>query len=559
MRQRVSFTARLSAGIALCAFPLLFSACGTRESAVEAGNRTQTLLVGNLSEPNDLDPQIADSQQTFNLIMALMEGLAQYDARTCEPVPAVAEHWDVSPDKLTWTFHLRKNAVWSNGDPVTANDFVWSYQRMLTPSLGAEYAGMLFILKNGERYYKGEISDFSNVGVHAPDPRTLTLTLTHPVPYLPKLVCHAAWYPVHRATLEKFGRPYERGSAWTRPGNFVGNGYFDLAEWIPNKLIRMKKSQTYWDRNNIRLESVVFLPIENTSTEESMFRAGQLHITSSIPIVKIAVYRNDPALRPMLNQDPMLATYFYRFNVTQPPLNDPRVRRALTLSVNRQQIVEHVTKGGQIPAGHLTPPNIAGFTATANVPYDPAQARQLLAEAGFPGGKGFPKVELLYNTNESHRQIAEAIQQMWRRELGIEISLFNQEAKVYVETMRTMSYQIARYAWVGDYLDPSTFLDTMTTGNGNNQTGWSNAEYDRLIAAAETAGNETERYAYFQRCEEIIAAENPILPIYFYVRNNLQRPEVKGWYSNLLDLHPLKGVFLQPQSATLQAASTGSR
>lgn len=559
MRQRVSFTARLSAGIALCAFPLLFSACGTRESAVEAGNRTQTLLVGNLSEPNDLDPQIADSQQTFNLIMALMEGLAQYDARTCEPVPAVAEHWDVSPDKLTWTFHLRKNAVWSNGDPVTANDFVWSYQRMLTPSLGAEYAGMLFILKNGERYYKGEISDFSNVGVHAPDPHTLTLTLAHPVPYLPKLVCHAAWYPVHRATLEKFGRPYERGSAWTRPGNFVGNGYFDLVEWIPNKLIRMKKSQTYWDRNNIKLESVVFLPIENTSTEESMFRAGQLHITSSIPIVKIAVYRNDPSLRPMLNQDPMLATYFYRFNVTQPPLNDPRVRRALTLSVNRQQIVEHVTKGGQIPAGHLTPPNIAGFTATANVPYDPAQARQLLAEAGFPGGKGFPKVELLYNTNESHRQIAEAIQQMWRRELGIEISLFNQEAKVYVETMRTMSYQIARYAWVGDYLDPSTFLDTMTTGNGNNQTGWSNAEYDRLIAAAETAGNETERYAYFQRCEEIIAAENPILPIYFYVRNNLQRPEVKGWYSNLLDLHPLKGVFLQPQSATHQAASTGSR
>ncbi|MBX7123707.1 MAG: peptide ABC transporter substrate-binding protein [Opitutaceae bacterium] len=549
----------MSAGIALCAFPLLFSACGTRESAVEAGNRTQTLLVGNLSEPNDLDPQIADSQQTFNLIMALMEGLAQYDARTCEPVPAVAEHWDVSPDKLTWTFHLRKNAVWSNGDPVTANDFVWSYQRMLTPSLGAEYAGMLFILKNSERYYKGEISDFSNVGVHAPDPHTLTLTLAHPVPYLPKLVCHAAWYPVHRATLEKFGRPYERGSAWTRPGNFVGNGYFDLVEWIPNKLIRMKKSQTYWDRNNIKLESVVFLPIENTSTEESMFRAGQLHITSSIPIVKIAVYRNDPALRPMLNQDPMLATYFYRFNVTQPPLNDPRVRRALTLSVNRQQIVEHVTKGGQIPAGHLTPPNIAGFTATANVPYDPAQARQLLAEAGFPGGKGFPKVELLYNTNESHRQIAEAIQQMWRRELGIEISLFNQEAKVYVETMRTMSYQIARYAWVGDYLDPSTFLDTMTTGNGNNQTGWSNAEYDRLIAAAETAGNETERYAYFQRCEEIIAAENPILPIYFYVRNNLQRPEVKGWYSNLLDLHPLKGVFLQPQSATLQAASTGSR
>jgi len=546
VRHRSFSSGFLAAGIAIGAFPLLFLGCAPRESAVELGNRTQTLLVGNFSEPNDLDPQIADSQQTFNLIMALIEGLAQYDARTCEPVPAVAEGWNVSDDKLTWTFHLRQNAVWSNGDPVTANDFVWSYQRMLTPSLGAEYAGMLFILKNGEAYYKRETSDFSTVGAKAPDPHTLVLTLTHPVPYLPKLVCHAAWYPVHRPTLEKFGRTYERGSAWTRPGNFIGNGYFTLAEWMPNKLIRMKKSATYWDRDRVKLESVVFFPIENTSTEESMFRAGQLHITSSIPIEKIAVYRNDPALRLMLNQDPMLATYFYRFNVTKPPLNDARVRRALTLAVNRRQIVEHVTKGGQIPAGHLTPPNIAGFTARADVPYDPVQARQLLADAGFPGGRGFPRMELLYNTSEGHRQIAEAIQQMWRRELGIEVSLFNQEAKVYVETMRTLSYQIARYAWVGDYLDPSTFLDTMTTGNGNNQTGWSNAEYDRLIAAAEMAPNDTERFAAFQRCEEIIAAENPILPIYFYVRNNLQRPEVKGWFSNLLDLHPLKGVFLQP-------------
>ena len=533
-----------AAGIALGVFPLLFGGCGKRESAVAAGNRTQTLHLGNLSEPNDLDPQIADSQQTFNLIMALMEGLAQYDAKTCEPVPAVAERWEVSDDKLTWTFHLRQNAVWSNGDPVTASDFVWSYRRMLTPSLGAEYAYMLFILKNGEAYYQKKITDFAEVGAHAPDPHTLVLTLTHPVPYLPKLVCHSAWYPVHRPTLEKFGRPYERGSAWTRPGNFVGNGYFTLTEWTPNKLIRMTKSQTYWDKDQVKLASVIFYPIENTSTEESMFRTGQLHITSSIPIEKIAVYRNDPKLRPLLNQDTILATYYYRFNVTKPPFDDARVRRAFTLAVNRQQIVERVAKGGQMPAGHLTPPDIAGFTATAQVPYDPDQARQLLAEAGYPAGKGFPKVDLLFNTHEGHRQIAEAIQQMWRRELGVEIGLYNQEAKVYVETMRTLDYQVARYAWVGDYLDPSTFLDTMTTGNGNNQTGWSNAEYDRLIASAQTATNETDRFAAFQRCEEIIAAENPILPIYFYVRNNLQRPEVQGWYGNLLDIHPLKGVSL---------------
>lgn len=532
------------AGIAFGVSPLLFWGCGKRETAVESGNRTRTLHIGNLSEPNDLDPQIADSQQTFNLIMALMEGLAQYDPRTCEPVPAVAERWEVSADKLAWTFHLRSNAVWSNGDPVTADDFVWSYRRMLTPTLGAEYASMLFILRNGEAYYQRKITNFAEVGVEARDTHTLILTLNHPVPYLPKLVCHAAWYPVHRATLEKFGRPFERGSAWTRPGNFVGNGYFTLTEWAPNKLIRMTRSETYWDKDRLKLAAVVFYPIENTSTEESMFRAGQLHITASIPIDKIAVYRNDPALRPLLHQDTILATYYYRFNVTKPPFNDARVRRAFTLAVNRQQIVDRVTKGGQITAGHLTPPNIAGFTATANVSFDPEQARHLLAEAGYPGGRGFPKVELLFNTNESHRQIAEAIQQMWLRELGVEVGLYNQEAKVYVETMRTLNYQIARYAWVGDYVDPSTFLDTMTSGNGNNQTGWSNSEYDRMIAAAQTATSESERFAAFQHCEDILAAENPILPIYFYVRNNLQRPEVKGWYGNLLDLHPLKDVSL---------------
>jgi oligopeptide transport system substrate-binding protein len=531
------------------ALTLLLNGCRPRETAVEAATASRTLLLGNLSEPNDLDPQIADSQQTFNIIMALMEGLAQYHPETCEAVPATAERWEISTDQLTWTFHLRRDARWSNGDPVTAKDFAWAYRRMLNPALGAEYASMLFVLRHAEDYYNGKVKDFSQVGVEARDDHTLVLTLAQPVAYLDKLVCHAAWYPLHPPTVTRFGGETTRGSAWTKPGNYVGNGPFLLDEWIPNKLIRVRRSPTYWDHATVWLNDVVFYPIDSTDAEERMFRAGQLHVTSSIPIEKIAVYKNDPALAPLLRQETNLATYVYRFNTTRPPFNDVRVRQALTFAIDRQRIVERVAKGGQTPAQSLTPPNTAGFTAQSRVPHDPERARQLLAEAGFPGGRGFPAFEILFNTNEGHRQIAEAIQQMWRTELGVDARLFNQEAKVYSDTMRRLDYAVARFAWVGDYLDPSTFIDIMTGDSGNNQTGWKNAEYDRLVEAARSESSTAKRYAMFQRCEAILAEELPVAPIYYYVRNNLRRPGIKGWYGNLLDLHPLKGVSFETSPA----------
>ncbi len=483
------------------ALALLLNVCRPRESAVEAATASRTLLLGNLSEPNDLDPQIADSQQTFNIIMALMEGLAQYHPETCEAVPATAERWEISADQRTWTFHLRRDARWSNGDPVTAKDFAWAYRRMLNPALGAEYASMLFVLRNAEAYYNGKEKDFAAVGVEARDDHTLVLTLAQPVAYLDKLVCHAAWYPLHPNTVTRFGGETTRGSAWTKPGNYVGNGPFLLDEWVPNKLIRVRRSPTYWDHATVWLNDVVFYPIDSTDAEERMFRAGQLHVTSSIPIEKIAVYKNDPALAPLLRQETNLATYVYRFNTTRPPFNDVRVRQALAFAIDRQRIVERVAKGGQTPAQSLTPPNTAGFTAQSRVPHDPERARQLLAEAGFPGGRGFPAFEILFNTNEGHRQIAEAIQQMWRTELGVDARLFNQEAKVYSDTMRRLDYAVARFAWVGDYLDPSTFIDIMTGDSGNNQTGWKNAEYDRLVEAARSEPSAAKRYAMFQRCE----------------------------------------------------------
>lgn len=522
------------------------AACQKREAPVAEANRTQTLLVGNLSEPNDLDPAYPDSQQTANIVIALMEGLCQYDPETSLPVPAVAERWKSSADNLTWTFYLRPTARWSNGEPLTAKDFVYSYRRNLSPGLGAEYTSMLFTLKNGREFFEGTVTDFSQVGVKAVDDHTLVLELAQPIPYLPKLLCHTIWFPVHQATIEKYGRIDQRGSHWTRPGNYVGNGPFVLAEWKPHQVVRVTKSPTYWNRDAVRLNGINFYPIESNSTEEAMFRTGQLHITSQMPIDKIAVYRDDPRLSIFLHQAPVLATYYFRFNTTRKPLDDVRVRRALAYSIDRREMVERVTLGGQPPADHLTPPGIEGFTPNIGVTYNPDLARQLLTEAGYPGGQGFPTLEYLYNTNESHRKIAEAVQQMWRRELGINIRLVNQEGKVWADTMRAGNYDIARMAWVGDYVDPSTFLDIMTTDNGNNETGWGSAEYDRLIAEATTTADETRRYALYERCEQILAEECPIAPLYFYNRNNLRLPSVKGWYDNPIDMHPYTGVYLDP-------------
>ena len=242
---------------------LLTTGCGQRGTAVAAGNRDQVIHIGNLTEPTDLDPHVISSQQDAQITMALFEGLAQYDPKDSTPVPAVAERWEHSTDGLTWTFHLRRNAKWSNGDPVTAHDFVFAYRRMLTPSLAAEYASMLYVLKNAQPLNGGKLADVTQLGARAADDHTLVLTTEYPVPYLPSMVCHAAWYPLHRPTLEKYAGLTQRGSAWTRPGNHVGNGYFVLSEWKPHQFIRVTKNPHYWDRDAVKLTAAVFYPIES--------------------------------------------------------------------------------------------------------------------------------------------------------------------------------------------------------------------------------------------------------------------------------------------------------
>lgn len=525
----------------LLAGTVLFG-CGKRETRVEAGIRDQVLHKGNGSEPQDLDPHTVSGNVEHFILMALLEGLVTEDPKDLHPVPGVAERWDISPEGTIYTFHLRTNALWSNGDPVTAMDFVNSYERILLPELAAEYSYMLYPVKNAEAFNKGDIKDFSQVGIKALDPHTLQITLHSPAPYFIGMLIHSSWFPVHLPTVKKHGGIADRSNRWTLPGNFVGNGAFRLKEWKINGYVRVEKSATYWDAANVRLNEIYFYPTENIDAEERAFRAGMLHLTMDVPQTKIQVYQKEHP--DLIRAEPILTTYFYRFNVTHPPLNDVRVRKALSMAIDRDLIVRKVARGGQVPAYNLTPPGFPGYFPTARIQNDLALAKKLLAEAGFPGGKNFPAVSLLFNTHEGHKAIAEAIQEMWTKNLNLRVTLRNEEWKVYINSQQKLDYDIARAAWGGDYVDPNTFLDMFVTDGGNNETGWSNKEYDRLITEAGRTGDMPKRFELFQKAEAILMDEVPIMPIYFYTRPTLVHPSVKNFFPTVLDLHPWKYVYL---------------
>ncbi len=523
------------------------SGCGDYKSNVESGNLNGTLHWGNGTEPQSLDPHIATGVPEHHIISALMEGLIHKDGETLEPRPGVAESWDISDDGRVYTFFLRKNARWSNGDPHNAHDYVWSWWRALQPALGNLYAYMYFPIANAKAYYEGEINDFNQVGVKALNDYTLQVTLTEPIPYFLQLLDHYSTYPVHRATVEKFGTADQRGTRWTYEGNIVGNGAFQLKEWKINRRITVERNPYYWNADNVKLNQVVFYPTENVTTEERMFRAGQLHY-SGIPSDKIEVYKaaNDPSLRIQ----PYLGIYFYRLNVEQPHLKDKRVRRALGMTINRDLLVSQITKGGQIPAYAITPPGTMGYYPESDLTFDPETAKQLLAEAGYPNGEDFPTTEILYNTSEGHRKIAVALQQMWKKHLNIDVTLLNQEWKVYLDTVSNRHYEIARAGWIGDYVDPNNFLDMFLCNGGNNRTNWCNSDYDQLILEqVPKATSHQQRLALFKQAEKLLLDEMPVIPIYVYTSNNLVHPTLKNFGRNILNQANYREMYLEPEKS----------
>jgi oligopeptide transport system substrate-binding protein len=530
------------ASVLVLALVGLLTACGPRESRVQRATRDKILLIGNGSEPRSLDPHIVSGVPEHHVLMSLFEGLAT-ESQNGEGVdPGCAERWESNERKDRWTFYLRPTARWSNGDPLRASDFVFSYQRMLTAKLGSEYGAMLYVLKGGQEFYEGKTSDFSSVGVKALDERRLELTLSGPTPHLPLMLPHYCFFPVHPATVLKFGAMDERPNPWVRPGRLVGNGPFQLKEWRFQHFIEVERNPHYWDAATVKLNGIRYFPISNLATEERLFRDQQLHITELLPTDKIPWWR---AQRPdVYRGDPELSVYFYRINTKRGSLIHPKVRRALSLAIDRQAIATNIGRGGQPVAQSITPP-CAGYVGPNTALFDPEAGRRLLAEAGFPGGKGIEPIQILFNTTESHKAIAESIQQMWRAELGITgVTLNNQDWQVYLQSQQNLEYDVCRAGWTADYEDPMSFLDIWTTTNGQNQTGWGTPEYDGLIAAAQACADQKERLALLKKAETLLLEEMPVIPIYFRVNTYLVHGDVKGWMPTPLNNHPFKHVDL---------------
>ncbi|HEY6132268.1 MAG TPA: peptide ABC transporter substrate-binding protein [Halioglobus sp.] len=528
----------------LFAISLALMACGRGESNVVQGNRAGILHFGNGTEPQGLDPHVVSGIPESHIVHALFEGLTVKNPYTLEPEPGVAQRWDVSDDGLTITFYLNPAARWSNGDPMTATDYVWSWQRALSPSMGNQYAYMLYPLDNAEAFATGKLQDFTRVGVKALDDHTLQVRLNTPTPYFLQLMDHDSTFAVHRPTIERHGASTARFTPWTRVENLVGNGAFRLRDWQLNRRITVEKSDTYWDRDRVRLNGIVFYPTENISSEERMFRVGQLHYTQTVPLDKIPVYRamnNSPYVNA-----PYLGTYFYLLNTARPPLDDVRVRRALSLAVDRERLINSVMHGSTVPAYSITPPGALGYQPPKPFGHDVQRARALLAQAGYPNGEGWPGLELTYNTSESHLKVAVALQQMWQDALNIRVTLANQEWKVYLDSIDQMNFQMARRGWIGDYVDPNNFLDLFLCGGGNNNTGFCDSQYDEWIQRqAPRATSREERYAIFRAAETRLMEQMPIIPIYTYTSNHLIHPSVRGMPANLMDSINFKYVSLE--------------
>ena len=547
MRRLPPHLARFLHPVALLSLVLLAAGCGPHETPVELGNKTQTLLLGNGSEPRDLDPHTAVSTTESNILSALFEGLVNFSPDGKTVVPGAAERWETSPDGRTYTFHLRPGQQWSNGDPLTADDFLYSFRRIIEPGLGAELAIYGDWVVGGQNYREGKTHDVATVGFQAPDPATFVLRLRNRSPFMLALLAENPFYPVHRPTIEKFNAYARREANWTRPETLVCNGPFQLAAWRPNDSVAVRKNPRYWDAAHVRLQAARFYPISDLDTEERAFRRGLLHVTRYVPVVKLNNYRKERS--PLLRADPLVHTKYIDFSVTKVPFNDLRVRRAFALAVNRPALVDDVQRDGSRVADSFTVPGSgvgAVYHARTRLPYDPAKARALLAEAGFPDGKGFPGARLTFTTaHQGEQELVVALQRMWRQELGVRVELVNQEEKVWLNTMRTKDYEMLVDGWTG-INDPVDLLQLFLGSSPNNSSGWASADYDREFAAAGAAADDTERDAHLQALDALLVDQLPMIPLFHLNQNYLVQPSVQGWVPNMLQWHLLNAVSLQP-------------
>ncbi|HNQ89520.1 MAG TPA: peptide ABC transporter substrate-binding protein [Verrucomicrobiota bacterium] len=534
MRRRGAVVLKAAALGSLLGVWGLLSGCGP-------ARRPADLVIINGAEPESLDPHVVTGQADGRIASTLFEGLTRFDPVEARPVPGLAARWEVSPDGKAYTFHLRTNAAWSTGEPILAEDFVWSWKRILSPETAAEYVGVLFYLRNGEAYATGRLQDFSRVGVRAEGARVLRVELESPTPFFLDLCSFQPYAVVPRQRIER------HGDRWLHARPFMASGAYTLESWRLNDRVRLRRNPHYWDAAAVQSEVVDMLSCVVPATALNLYETRAVDIIWDKELMPLELM-DRMRQRPDFHAYPSLGNYFIRVNVTKAPYLDSRVRRALAQAIDKERIVRKILRGGERVARTVSPPGIANgpliYQPPEGLPHDPPAARQLLAEAGFPEGRGFPTLVYTYNTQESHRKIGVELQEMWGRELGLRVELRQLEWKTYLRAQHMLDYDLIRSSWVGDYNDPNTFLDLFMSDNPNNRTGWRNARYDQAVRAANAETKPERRQERLREAEAILVeTELPVIPVFFYVGMELYDPaRVTGIHSNLRSEHALWAI-----------------
>jgi oligopeptide transport system substrate-binding protein len=514
-----------------CIIAVLFAGCSLSEPPAD-------LSIVNGKEPETLDPGLLVGQPDSRVSLSCWEGLTRYNTVTAEPEPGLAESWTISDDGKTYTFKLRKNLRWSTGEPITAQDFVFSWLRVLEPETASDYAGNLYYIQNAEAFNAGSIKDPAQVGVKALDDQTLEVHLVNPTPFFLDLCAYSTQAAVPSFAVKKYG------DRWLNHYPVPCSAAYQLVSWRLNDKIRLRRNPNYWEPPQGGCEVVDFLPVNSASTALNLYISKQVDIIwdkDVVPTELLDVLRK----RKDFHTFNYLGSYFYRYNLTRKIFQDPKVRKALALAVDKRRIVERITRGGEEPASHLVPPGLKNYSSPEGLGYNPEEGRRLLAEAGYPNGQGFPRVTYLSNSSRDHEKIGVELQDMWKKELGIDVELRSVEWKVYLRMQYDLDYDISRSSWIGDYADPNTFLDMFMSNNPNNRTGYKSNEFDELIRKANATPNIREREQILQNAELLLIKEDlPIVPLYIYVGMNFFDPEViSGVFNNIRDEHPIRTII----------------
>lgn len=544
-RRQFSFGRKLVSSFFILTSAFLLAGCFRAEPPADV-----TVINGN--EPESLDPHIVTGVSEMRITKALFDGLVRLEPTNAAPVPALAERWEISPDGRTYTFHLRTNAVWSTGEPITSADVEWSWFRALDPGTAGDYAGQLFCIKNAEDWYNGKLTNRAAVGFRAVDAATFQVELNVPLAFFLELCSFPTLAVVPRAVIEKYG------DRWLHAKPLPTSGAFTLGAWRVNDKVRLVRNPRYWDAANTASEIIDVLPIGSPNTALNLYETGAADIVWDKDLVPSELM-DVLVKRPDFHSFTYLGTYFYRFNVTKPPLDDARVRRAFALATDKPRLIAKLTRGAEQPAAHFVPDGVAHYTSPPGLGYDPEAARKLLAEAGFPGGKGFPRLTYTFFSASGgaklHGKVAVELQQMWRETLGVEIELRQIERKVFYSSQSKLDYEISTSSWIGDYNDANTFLDLFLSTSGNNRTGWKSASYDALIQAANAQRDPRQRAELFRQAEMLLVTEEaPIVPLYFYAGFNYYNDQkIGGIWPNILDEHPMQYIYKKGRGAKVES------